>query len=66
MYGSTNRRRKTKVITNLEERASRGDENAIYALYQKYMTGDGVRRNKNRAMVYLRPLVEAKHLRHYI
>ncbi|MBG5893955.1 sel1 repeat family protein [Providencia rettgeri] len=61
LYGSQTEEEKQKVITNLEERASRGDENAIYALYQKYMTGDGVRRNKNRAMVYLRPLVEAKH-----
>lgn len=60
LYGSQTEEEKQKVITNLEERASRGDENAIYVLYQKYMTGDGVRKNKNRAMAYLRPLVEAK------
>lgn len=60
LYGSQTEEEKQAVITNLEERASRGDENAIYVLYQKYMTGDGVRRNKNRAMAYIRPLVDEK------
>ncbi|GAB1438194.1 hypothetical protein MASR2M36_09390 [Providencia sp.] len=60
LYGTQTSEEKQKIITKLEERASQGDEIAMYILYQKYMTGDGVRKNKNRAVAYLRPLIQKR------
>lgn len=60
IYGSQTPEEKQKIIENLDNRARQGDEVAIYILYQKYMTGDGVRKNKNIASAYLRPLIQKR------
>lgn len=60
LYGSQTAEEKQQIIANLEERASKGEENAIYMLYYKYMVGEGVKPNKLRAIAYLRPLIEKK------
>lgn len=60
IYGSQTPEEKQKIIENLEERARQGDELAIYILYQKYMFGDGVKKDKNIALAYLRPLIQQR------
>ncbi|MGG4609066.1 tetratricopeptide repeat protein [Providencia sp. Me31A] len=60
LYGSLTLEEKQKIIANLETRASNGDETAMYILYQKYMTGEDVRKNKNKAAAYLYPLVQKR------
>ncbi|MBC8653280.1 sel1 repeat family protein, partial [Providencia vermicola] len=60
IYGSLTPEEKQQIIANLETRASQGDETAMYILYQKYMTGEDVRKNKNKAVMYLRPLIQQR------
>lgn len=60
IYGSLTPEEKQKIVEDLDKRARQGDEVAIYILYQKYMTGDGVKKNKNIASAYLRPLIQQR------
>ncbi|WP_369310749.1 sel1 repeat family protein [Providencia rettgeri] len=60
LYGSLTAEEKQQIIANLEERASKGEEHAIYTLYHKYTVGEDVKRSQFRAMAYLRPLIEQK------
>lgn len=60
LYGSQTAEEKQQIIANLEERASKGEEYAIYTLYHKYSVGEDVKRSELRAMAYLRPLIQQK------
>ncbi|MDE9453738.1 sel1 repeat family protein [Xenorhabdus bovienii] len=49
-----------KDILELEARAKNGDDKASYALFNKLNTGEGVRKNPDKAVEYLQPLIEKK------
>ncbi|MEQ4925383.1 tetratricopeptide repeat protein [Proteus hauseri] len=59
-YGYQTEEEKQKIIDNLVLLANKGNENAIYALFEKYTTGDGVKKSEVKALSYLQPLIDKK------
>ncbi|MDE1480769.1 hypothetical protein KKJ01_22030, partial [Xenorhabdus bovienii] len=47
-------------MQSVEKLAKAGDHYAIYELFYRYLTGNGVNKDPNQAEIYLQPLVASK------
>ena len=60
LYGSETPDKITARLAKLEKMAENGNIHARYALYDVYMQGMGVIKNKEKALSYLLPLIDKK------
>lgn len=60
LYGYQTEEEQKEIINNLILLAEKGNENAIYSLFERYTTGRDVKRDETKALSYLQPLVDKK------
>lgn len=60
LYGSETAEESRRRLAKLEKLAENGNSHALYVLYDTYMKGIGVPADKDKAFIYLKPLIDKK------